>query len=78
MGLMQALELVTDRQSKTPAPKLASALLEAGKKHGLLLGKGGLYGNTIRMAPPMLISQAEMAEALARLGRALAEVEKLA
>jgi 4-aminobutyrate aminotransferase-like enzyme len=75
MGLMQALELVEDRTSKAPAPKLAAALMEAGKKRGILLGKGGLYGNTVRLAPPMLISESEMNEALTRLGNALADVD---
>jgi len=75
MGLMQALELVEDRATKQPAPAKTNALMEAAKRHGLLLGKGGLYGNTIRMAPPMLISRSELDEALDRLGRALAEVK---
>jgi alanine-glyoxylate transaminase/(R)-3-amino-2-methylpropionate-pyruvate transaminase len=75
MGLMQALELVEDRKSKQPAPKKTNALMEAAKKQGLLLGKGGLYGNTIRMAPPMLITETELDEAISRLGKALAEVK---
>jgi 4-aminobutyrate aminotransferase-like enzyme len=75
MGLMQALELVEDRKTKVAAPKLAAALMEAGKKRGILLGKGGLYGNTVRLAPPMLISETEMNEALTRLGDALKDVD---
>ena len=75
MGLMQALELVEDKKTKQPAPGKAGALMEAAKKHGLLLGKGGLYGNTIRIAPPMLITDDEMNEALARFDRAMAEVK---
>jgi 4-aminobutyrate aminotransferase len=75
MGLMQAMELVEDKKTKEPGPKKAAALLEAAKRHGLLLGKGGLYGNTIRIAPPMLISKAELDEALTRLDRAMAEVK---
>src|SRR5690606_1195756 len=55
MGIMQALELVEDRTTKEPSPKKTAALLEAAKKHGLLLGKGGLYGNTIRIAPMLTI-----------------------
>jgi len=75
MGLMQALELVEDRTTKEPSPKKTAALLEAAKKHGLLLGKGGLYGNTIRIAPMLTISKTEMAEALERFDRAMAEVK---
>ncbi|MFQ5743494.1 MAG: aspartate aminotransferase family protein [Acidobacteriota bacterium] len=75
MGLMQALELVEDRQSKEPSPGKAAALLEAAKEEGLLLGVGGLNGNVIRMGPSMLITEAEVAEALERLGRACRRVD---
>jgi len=75
MGLMQALELVEDRTTKEPSPKKAEAVMEAAKKHGLLLGKGSLYGNVIRIAPPMLISKSDMAEAVTRLDKALAEIK---
>ncbi len=71
MGLMQALELVTDPSSREPSPGKASALLEEARKEGLLLGKGGLYGNVIRIAPPMLVSADEMNTAIERLGRGL-------
>ncbi len=72
MGLMMALELVLDRKSKAPAPARASALLLRAREEGLLIGKGGLYGNVMRIAPPMLIGEAEVDEALAALDRALA------
>ncbi len=75
MGLMQGLELVEDRKTKEPSPGKTNQLMEAAKREGLLLGKGGLYGNTIRIAPPMLITDAEMTEALARFDRALAAVK---
>ena len=74
MGLMQGVELVEDRKTKEPAPKRAAKLLEAAKKHGLLVGKGGLYGNVLRIAPSMLISAAEVDEAARRLDLAFAEV----
>jgi 4-aminobutyrate aminotransferase-like enzyme len=73
MGLMQGIEIVEDRKTKAPGPKLATKLLEMAKKHGLLIGKGGLYGNVIRMAPSMLISKAEMDDAMMRLDKALAD-----
>jgi len=73
-GLMQALELVEDRKTKEPAPGKTTALLEAAKRQDLLIGKGGLYGNTIRIAPPMLINQEGVNEGCDRLERALAEV----
>ena len=74
MGLMQGIELVEDRKTKEPAPKRTAKLLEAAKKHGLLVGKGGLYGNVIRIAPSMLVSAGEVDDAAARLDKAFAEV----
>ena len=59
MGLMQAIELVKDRGSKEPDPQAANRLMEATKKRGLLIGKGGLWGQTIRFAPPMCLTQAD-------------------
>jgi alanine-glyoxylate transaminase/(R)-3-amino-2-methylpropionate-pyruvate transaminase len=57
LGLMLGLELVRDRQSKEPAASEAAEVLELAKVRGLLLGKGGLYGNTLRIKPPLCISQ---------------------
>jgi 4-aminobutyrate aminotransferase-like enzyme len=51
MGLMQGIEMVTDRQTKEPAVKEIVQLMEETKKRGLLIGKGGLYGNVVRVAP---------------------------
>ena len=48
MGLMQALELVKDRETKEPAPQAVSQVFEETKRRGVLIGKGGLYGNVIR------------------------------
>ena len=74
MGLMQGMELVEDRKTKEPAPKRTTTLLEAAKRQGLLVGKGGLHGNVIRIAPSMLVSAGEIDDAAARLDRAFAEV----
>ncbi|MGZ6141687.1 MAG: aspartate aminotransferase family protein [Myxococcales bacterium] len=73
MGLMQAIELVKDRGSKEPDPQAANRLMEATKKRGLLVGKGGLYGNTMRIAPPMTVAKSQVDDALRLLGEALAE-----
>jgi 4-aminobutyrate aminotransferase-like enzyme len=48
MGLMQALELVKDRETKEPDPQSVLKVFEETKKRGVLIGKGGLYGNVIR------------------------------
>jgi len=75
MGLMQGIELVEDRKTKEPSPKKTLALMEAAKRQGLLIGKGGLYGNVIRLAPSMLITKADVEDGCKRLERALAEVK---
>src|SRR5262249_45587852 len=49
MGLMQAFELVEDRQSKQPAVAATLAVLEAARENRILIGKGGLYGNVLRI-----------------------------
>jgi len=56
MGLMLGIELVTDRKTKAPAKKQAAAVLELARERGLLIGKGGLHGNTLRIKPPMCLS----------------------
>lgn len=48
MGLMQGIELVKNRETKEPAPEAVLRVFEETKKHGVLIGKGGLYGNVIR------------------------------
>jgi 4-aminobutyrate aminotransferase len=68
-GLMIGIELVD--ASGGPAPDLAAAALEAAKEEGLLIGKGGLYGNGLRLAPPLSITDEEADEGFARLERAL-------
>ena len=75
MGLMQALELVEDRDTKEPSPQKAKALLEAAKDEGLLIGVGGLHGHVVRLGPSLLITEDEIAEGLERLERACQLVE---
>ncbi len=62
MGLMQALELVKDRETKEPAGEETKRLMESARRNGLLVGKGGLWGNVIRISPPMNISKADVDE----------------
>jgi 4-aminobutyrate aminotransferase / (S)-3-amino-2-methylpropionate transaminase / 5-aminovalerate transaminase len=64
LGAMLAIELVHDRESKDPAPELASAVVEAAAERGLLLLKSGIYANCIRVLVPLVISDAELDEAL--------------
>ena len=62
MGLMQALELVQDRRTKAPAPGAVMQLMEATRENRLLVGKGGLYNNVIRISPPLNISRSDVDE----------------
>jgi alanine-glyoxylate transaminase/(R)-3-amino-2-methylpropionate-pyruvate transaminase len=55
MGLMLGVELVKDQASKEPASSETADVVELAKERGLLLGKGGLYGNTLRLKPPMCV-----------------------
>ena len=72
MGLLQAIELVEDRQTKAPAAAETLVALEAARKNGLLLGKGGMYGNVLRLSPPMNVGRADVDQFLALLDRSLA------
>jgi 4-aminobutyrate aminotransferase/(S)-3-amino-2-methylpropionate transaminase len=65
LGAMLAIELVEDRETKQPAPALATAVIEAATERGLLLLKSGTYSNCIRVLCPLTISDAELDEALA-------------
>jgi len=60
MGLMQGVELVSDRSTKEPATKATADVLEAAKELGLLIGKGGIAGNVLRIKPPMCITAADV------------------
>jgi 4-aminobutyrate aminotransferase/(S)-3-amino-2-methylpropionate transaminase len=64
LGAMMAMELVHGRDSKDPAPELASAVVEAATERGLLLLKSGIYSNCIRVLVPLVITDAELDEAL--------------
>jgi 4-aminobutyrate aminotransferase/(S)-3-amino-2-methylpropionate transaminase len=64
LGAMLAIELVHDRESKDPAPEVASAVVEAAAERGLLLLKSGIYSNCIRVLLPFVITEAELDEAL--------------
>jgi 4-aminobutyrate aminotransferase-like enzyme len=76
MGLMQAVELVEDRASKKPAAAMAVRVMEECKTRGLLVGKGGLYANVLRIAPPLVATRADVDEALRLLGEALAAASR--
>jgi len=74
-GLMFAVDLVDPATGKA-SPPLAAKMLEATKERGLLVGKGGLYGHTLRMAPPLTLTEAEAKEGLGILIDALTAVNE--
>jgi 4-aminobutyrate aminotransferase len=74
-GLMFAVDLVDPATGKA-SPPLAAKMLEATRERGLLVGKGGLYGHTLRMAPPLTLSEAEAKEGLGILLDALTAVNE--
>ena len=69
-GLMIGVELV-EPGSKTPAPAAAARAMEETRDRGLLVGKGGLHGNVLRIAPPLTLSAAEADEGLDIIREAL-------
>ncbi len=72
MGLMQALELVEDRASKAPATAQTAMLMETARENRLLIGKGGMYGNVIRLSPPMNITRSDVDQFIGLLDKSLA------
>jgi 4-aminobutyrate aminotransferase-like enzyme len=76
MGLLQAMELVEDRESKQPAAGATLGLMEATRENRLLVGKGGTYGNVIRISPPLNISKSDVDEFALRLEASLQHVSQ--
>jgi alanine-glyoxylate transaminase/(R)-3-amino-2-methylpropionate-pyruvate transaminase len=74
LGLMLGVELVKDRASKTPAREECAAVFERCRELGLLIGKGGLFGNTLRIKPPLCITPADTDFMVAVLDEALTRV----
>jgi 4-aminobutyrate aminotransferase/(S)-3-amino-2-methylpropionate transaminase len=64
LGAMLAIELVADRATKEPAPELVQAVIDAALQGGLLLLKAGVRGNALRVLVPLVITDAELDEAL--------------
>jgi 4-aminobutyrate aminotransferase len=73
-GLMFALDMV-DPVTGAPSPALATRMLEETRERGLLIGKGGLYGHALRMAPPLTLTEADAKEGVGILADALRAVD---
>jgi 4-aminobutyrate aminotransferase len=73
-GLMQAIETVHP-DSIEPDAKRSKQLLEATKDRGLLIGKGGLYGNVLRLTPMLDITESEIDEGLDALVTSIEHID---
>jgi alanine-glyoxylate transaminase/(R)-3-amino-2-methylpropionate-pyruvate transaminase len=71
MGLMLGVEMVRDRGTKVPAKEETADILESAREQGVLVGKGGLNGNVLRIKPPMCITEADVDFALDVLSNSL-------
>jgi 4-aminobutyrate aminotransferase-like enzyme len=69
---MQALELADP--DRTPRPDLAGAVQEACRERGLLVGKGGISWNVVRLAPPLVVDDTQVEEAVRILAEACTSV----
>src|SRR5438034_8651826 len=76
LGLMQALELVKDRKTKEPDAKATARVFEETKKRGVLIGKGGVWGNVIRTGLMLNCTKAHTDEMCDALDAGLSEAEK--
>jgi 4-aminobutyrate aminotransferase-like enzyme len=74
-GLLLALELVEDRKTKAPATNATLQLMESARENRIMIGRGGLCGNVIRLSPPMNIGRSDVDEFLLRLGASLTACE---
>jgi alanine-glyoxylate transaminase/(R)-3-amino-2-methylpropionate-pyruvate transaminase len=70
-GLMAGIELVNDRETKTPADEAAGIVVEHARENGLIVGKGGVFGNVLRINPPLCIEKIDIEFALDVLDQSL-------
>jgi len=73
-GLVMGVELVKDKETKEPAPDLTQKLIDRAAQNGLLIGSVGVFGNVIRVAPPLVITEAEAHESLDIFEKSLSEL----
>ena len=71
IGLMQAIELVEDRNSKAPATNATLRVMEAARENRVLIGRGGIDGNVIRISPPLNIARSDVDDFIGALDASL-------
>jgi len=74
-GLVMGLEFVKDKQTKEPSPELTKQVVEHCANRGLLVGSVGMFGNVIRVAPPLVITREEMDESVGIMEQVLQGLE---
>ncbi|HEV2262135.1 MAG TPA: aspartate aminotransferase family protein [Candidatus Rubrimentiphilum sp.] len=73
-GLMIGVELVKDQKTKEYAPAETTKLLEEMRKRNVLVGKGGRFGNVIRIQPPLIFDNDDVSEFLKAFGESMAAI----
>lgn len=75
-GLMLGIELVKDKKTKAYAPEETLEAMEQARERGLLIGRGGMFGNVLRVTPPMCITEADARDIVRILGESIHATEK--
>lgn len=70
-GLMIGIELVKDRNSKTPAVDATKKIVNDMQNNGVLMGLGGFYGNVLRLQPPLVITEDEANQVMLKMAQAM-------
>jgi 4-aminobutyrate aminotransferase-like enzyme len=73
IGLANAIEIVTDRDSSSPDPVMAERLKNGLRRHGVLVGTTGARGNVLKVRPPLAFTAADVPEFITAFAAALAE-----
>ncbi len=76
MGLMLGVELVKDKKTKEPAPDFANQVMDMTQEAGVVIGKGGIHGNTLRIQPPMVVTKQDVDRGITALKGALEGISK--
>jgi len=66
------MELVEDRKTKVPATAQTAMAMDIARQHGLLIGKGGTFGNVLRVTPPMNVGRSDVDQFVEVLDKVLA------
>lgn len=74
MGLLIGIELVHDRATKEPAPDVVLRVQDEAKRRGLIIGRGGLHANTLRICPPLIVSRGDVDTAVEVLNASFSTV----